>query len=191
MSASDLGKKLKEARLAKKMTQSEVVGNFITRNMLSQIESGTAMPSVKTLAYLAGKLDIPLSELMGGEHSSLDDFQTLQDAKECFRTGDYEGVLALCASMPDAISDELYALGARACLAEARMLCESDALADVTSLMRRGIDYAGRGLYASESLAAECALLLNQQASRLSQYYLSLTVSTPPPIAPPKDSENR
>ena len=64
MLASGLGKKLKEARLAKKMTQAEVVGNFITRNMLSQIESGAAMPSVKTLSYLAGVLDIPLSELM-------------------------------------------------------------------------------------------------------------------------------
>ena len=36
MNPSLLGKKIKEARLAKKMTQKEVVGNFITRNMLSQ-----------------------------------------------------------------------------------------------------------------------------------------------------------
>ena len=106
MPTSDLGKKLKEARLAKKMTQSEVVGNFITRNMLSQIESGAAMPSVKTLAYLAGVLDLPLSELMGGEHSSLDDFQTLEDAKERFRAGDFDAVLELCHSMPDAILEE-------------------------------------------------------------------------------------
>ena len=35
MNPSLLGKKIKEARLAKKMTQKEVVGNFITRNMLS------------------------------------------------------------------------------------------------------------------------------------------------------------
>ena len=189
MPTSDLGKKLKEARLAKKMTQSEVVGNFITRNMLSQIESGAAMPSVKTLAYLAGVLDLPLSELMGGEHSSLDDFQTLEDAKERFRAGDFNAVLELCHSMPDAISDELYALGARACLAQARILCEKDVLADVTSLMRRGMDYAGRGLYACDSLAAECALLLNQQAARLSRYYLSLTLTAPPRIGQPREQE--
>ena len=41
-----LGKRIREARLAKKMTQSEVVGTFITRNMLSQIESGSASPSI-------------------------------------------------------------------------------------------------------------------------------------------------
>jgi len=36
------------------------------------------------------------------------------------------------------------------------------------------IQYASQGLYANEALAAECALLLNQQATRLGQYYLSL-----------------
>ena len=52
MEKNTLGKRIKEARLSKKMTQSEVVGDFITRNMLSQIESGSATPSVKTLEYL-------------------------------------------------------------------------------------------------------------------------------------------
>ena len=53
MNSGELGKRIKEARLAKKMTQSELVGTFITRNMLSRIESGNACPSVKTLEYLA------------------------------------------------------------------------------------------------------------------------------------------
>ena len=42
MNSEELGKRIKEARLAKKMTQSELVGTFITRNMLSRIESGNA-----------------------------------------------------------------------------------------------------------------------------------------------------
>ena len=58
MGKNTLGKRIKEARLAKKMTQSEVVGDFITRNMLSQIESGSATPSVKTLEYLCKVLEI-------------------------------------------------------------------------------------------------------------------------------------
>jgi len=64
MSNRQLGKKLKEARLAKKMTQSDVVGTFITRNMLSQIESGAASPSLKTLEYLANTLEIPIQYLV-------------------------------------------------------------------------------------------------------------------------------
>ena len=59
MNSGELGKRIKEARLAKKMTQSELVGTFITRNMLSRIESGNACPSVKTLEYLARRLGLP------------------------------------------------------------------------------------------------------------------------------------
>ena len=59
MNTKELGHRIKEARIAKKMTQSQVVGDFITRNMLSQIENGTALPSVKTLKYLADVLNIP------------------------------------------------------------------------------------------------------------------------------------
>ena len=58
MDRAALGSRIKEARLAKKLTQTEVVGSFITRNMLSQIESGTATPSIKTLTYLAGVLEL-------------------------------------------------------------------------------------------------------------------------------------
>ena len=59
MNAAELGHVIKEARIAKKMTQSQVVGNFITWNMLSQIENGNALPSLPTLEYLAEVLDLP------------------------------------------------------------------------------------------------------------------------------------
>ncbi len=64
MKELSLGNKIKEARIAKKMTQSEVVGDFITRNMLSKIENDAAAPSIKTLEYLAEVLDVPLSYFM-------------------------------------------------------------------------------------------------------------------------------
>ena len=64
MNSIELGKRIKEARIARKMTQSELVGDFITRNMLSRIESGNACPSVKTLEYLANRLELPPGSLM-------------------------------------------------------------------------------------------------------------------------------
>ena len=70
MEKNTLGKRIKEARLAKKMTQSEVVGDFITRNMLSQIESGSATPSVKTLEYLCKVLEIEPNTLLPDENDS-------------------------------------------------------------------------------------------------------------------------
>ena len=47
-----LGQKLRQTRLARGMTQSQVVGDRITRNMLSQIENDLASPSVGTLNKL-------------------------------------------------------------------------------------------------------------------------------------------
>ena len=75
-----LGRRIKEARLAKKMTQSEVVGNFITRNMLSQIESGSASPSIKTLEYLSQVLEIPVDQLILSEEKSKEHEVCLTDS---------------------------------------------------------------------------------------------------------------
>ncbi len=64
MRNNTLGERIKEARLEKKLTQKEVSGDFITRNMLSQIENGLAYPSIKTIEYLAKKLDKPITYFM-------------------------------------------------------------------------------------------------------------------------------
>lgn len=70
MTNAELGRIIKEARIARKMTQSEVVGDFITRNMLSQIENGNAAPSMRTLQYLMDVLDIHINIEEISEYSS-------------------------------------------------------------------------------------------------------------------------
>ena len=50
----ELGDKLRQARLDAGLTQRQLCGDRITRNMLSQIENGLARPSMQTLRYLAG-----------------------------------------------------------------------------------------------------------------------------------------
>lgn len=56
----DMGEKLRQARLEAGLSQRQLCGEEITRNMLSQIEHGTARPSMKTLCYLAQKLGKPV-----------------------------------------------------------------------------------------------------------------------------------
>lgn len=51
-----LGEKIRQARLEAGLTQRQLCGEKITRNMLSQIENGSAQPSMDTLRYLSGKL---------------------------------------------------------------------------------------------------------------------------------------
>ena len=62
--ARTLGQKIRQARLERNMTQKEVVGSYITRNMLSKIENDSATPSVKTLEYLAGVLGLSAGYFM-------------------------------------------------------------------------------------------------------------------------------
>lgn len=57
----DLGEKIRQARLAAGLSQRQLCGEEITRNMLSLIEHGSARPSMKTLALLAGRLGKPMS----------------------------------------------------------------------------------------------------------------------------------
>lgn len=57
----ELGQRLRQARQAAGLSQRQLCGDTITRNMLSQIENGTARPSMQTLAVLAERLGKPLS----------------------------------------------------------------------------------------------------------------------------------
>lgn len=52
----ELSEKLKRARLEAGLSQRQLCGDEITRNMLSLIENGAAKPSMNTLQYLAGRL---------------------------------------------------------------------------------------------------------------------------------------
>ncbi|GAB6462540.1 helix-turn-helix transcriptional regulator [Bacillus cereus] len=59
-----LGEKIKALRKEKKLTQTELAGVELTKSMLSQIENGKATPSMKTLQYIAEKLECEPSFLL-------------------------------------------------------------------------------------------------------------------------------
>ena len=52
----ELGQKIRDARLEAGLSQRQLCGDTITRNMLSQIENGSARPSMDTLQILAARL---------------------------------------------------------------------------------------------------------------------------------------
>ncbi len=180
MNKAELGRRIKEARLAKKMTQSEVVGNFITRNMLSQIESGIASPSVKTLDYLSHVLEIPLDTLMadGSVGVPADQAAALEELKELYRSGKYEQA-AEYDENSGVPSDELWAISAKSCLALAKRLSEEnseEAMRRAADHARRAAELAEKGIYSNNSVKTEALLLLNDLARRLSEYYGSMAM---------------
>lgn len=57
----ELGARIRQARQEAGLSQRQLCGQTITRNMLSQIENGSARPSMETLKFLAGQLGRPVS----------------------------------------------------------------------------------------------------------------------------------
>ena len=53
-----IGEKIKKLRSAKLMTEADLAGSEITRNMLSQIENDVAQPSMNTIRYIAARLNV-------------------------------------------------------------------------------------------------------------------------------------
>ena len=111
MKELSLGKKIRQLRIERKITQQELVGDFITRNMLSQIENDLATPSIKTLQYIADHLEVPLSFLMINEHDDeynknyeYDNIETINlKAKQIFFEGDYLKYIEITEMHPEII----------------------------------------------------------------------------------------
>lgn len=56
-----VGEKIKSLRKELKMTQTDLAGEELTKSMLSQIENNQSNPSLKTLKYIAGRLNRPIT----------------------------------------------------------------------------------------------------------------------------------
>ncbi|GAB1476019.1 hypothetical protein MASR2M70_08510 [Bacillota bacterium] len=173
MNTMELGKIIKEARISKRMTQSEVVGDFITRNMLSQIESGSAMPSVKTLEYLSGVLDLPFHQLSTGHLE--DNLSMLINAKELLSKAAYEEVIVMENDYPPRLSEEFFAIFSHAFLNLAKASLDSEDYTKAAALSQKAIEYSEKGIYANATVKSESIMVLNQAAEKLSLYYKNLS----------------
>ena len=88
----ELGQRLRQARLEAGMSQRQLCGDEITRNMLSQIENGAASPSMATLTYLAGRLGKPISFFLEEETVTSPNQTRMDLARTAFSTGNYGAV---------------------------------------------------------------------------------------------------
>lgn len=90
----DLGGRIKAARLEAGLSQRQLCGDTITRNMLSQIENGTARPSMATLSYLAGRLGKPISFFLEEQTVTSPNKERMADARRALANGDGAAVTA-------------------------------------------------------------------------------------------------
>ena len=108
----NIGKKIKKVRLSKGMTQAELAGEHITRNMLSQIENGSATPSVSTITYIAQRLKMPAGYfLTESENDFLYNKMLCIDAlKKAYSDKKYADCIEICKESLHEFDDEIHLL---------------------------------------------------------------------------------
>lgn len=119
----ELGDRIKQARLAAGLSQRQLCGDRVTRNMLSLIESGKARPSMDTLDYFAQQLGKPLSYFLGEDTPVR---STLLQAEQALCAKDPSTALQLCLQDPSPtqatawLTGSCYAALAQQALAQGR-----------------------------------------------------------------------
>ena len=116
----DLGEKLRQARLAAGLSQRQLCGQEITRNMLSQIESGKARPSMSTLQYLAARLEKPVSYFLEEEMTASPNQTVMETARQAYLAQAFQTALDALVRYrePDALLDGEKSLLEMLCLTE-------------------------------------------------------------------------
>lgn len=108
----ELGEKLRQARISAGLSQRQLCGEEITRNMLSQIEHGVCNPSVSTLCFLARQLKLPVSYFLEEESVASSNGSCMGKAWFAFEAGDAADALRVLEqySGPDAVYDREYTI---------------------------------------------------------------------------------
>ena len=117
-----LGEKLRSARKSRGLTQKQVAGDRITRNMLSQIENDLAAPSMKTLHYLAETLGVSEGWLMTDAASGSE----LSAAREARRSGYSEQAYQIAEGQPGTSDEKSLLLCTAALQMAEKSLAEGD-----------------------------------------------------------------
>lgn len=108
----ELGEKIRIARQETGMSQRQLCGDTITRNMLSQIEHGTARPSMDTLRYLASRLGKPVSWFLDENTVTSPNQTVMADIRRAYGDGAFEAAweMLCCYETNDEIYDREYHL---------------------------------------------------------------------------------
>jgi transcriptional regulator with XRE-family HTH domain len=98
-----LGRKLKEARLERRMTQAALADGIVTRNMLSRMEHGAVLPSLPVICALAERLEVPVGYLIDDHDDGMAsrNRRLLDMIGEEFAEGHYDVCLNFCQCLTD------------------------------------------------------------------------------------------
>ena len=161
----ELGQKIRSLREAAGISQRQLCGDTITRNMLSRIEHGTVRPSMTTLAFLAEKLGKPVSYFLDEETVTSPNLERILAARKAFGAGDHAGVLEILGSFEepdDTFAWEKNLLLAKCCLELADQVIAEGWLPYGAELLGKAAQAGERTPYYGQELERQRLLLLGR-----------------------------
>ncbi|MDR0903365.1 MAG: helix-turn-helix domain-containing protein [Ruminococcus sp.] len=158
MDLHEIGRAIKNKRKALHLTQAKTVGDTITRNMLSQVESGVAYPSVKTLIFLSERLGLSVN-VSDAETSAYYDYLT---AKDNFHAGEFSAVIKTADKYEQGspLYDEFAALKTRAAIEIAESAYIRRDIKTCAEYAELGRAFAAVGIYANTKTVKHAENLL-------------------------------
>lgn len=181
----NIGEKIKRLRLEKFMTQAELAGSQITRNMLSLIEKGKAIPSLQTLMYLADKLNVSAGYLLAeeGEVAFFGKAEQISEIRLAYKKQNYRICFDLCRKLSASAGedDELNLLMAESCFEIAKEEFFADRLRSACAKLDEAVQYASRCAYHTEHIQAVAELYFDYLET-FSPSFVSEYIDTSDPI---------
>ena len=156
----NIGENIKKIRTAKLMTQSELVGGKITRNMLSRIENGAANPSIDTVYYIAERLKVSPGYLLADENDEMifRKYSDVADIKRAFMNEDFKICRDMCLTSESSNDDEIQMLLCECNLAIGIEEFNNGHLRESCEYLDQAIEGCGKTLYRTDYVIASAAV---------------------------------
>lgn len=160
----EIGQRLRDARLAAGLSQRQLCGEVITRNMLSQIENGQARPSMDTLRYLSERLGKTMSFFLDEDAMTSPNQALMTQARSAYKEKAYNQCLRLLEGFQQ--PDEIFAweqqlLICLSCLALAEEAVAQERLPYARDLLAQAKSAGDKTPYFTQALRHQMALLLS------------------------------
>ena len=152
----NIGEKIKKLRTAKLMTQAELVGGEITRNMLSRIENGAANPSLETVYYIANRLKVSPSYLLADENDEkiFQKHNEIVGIKKAFMNEDHKICRDMCMNAESCDDDEIQMILCECDLAIGVEKFNNGNLRECCELLDEAIEGCGKTLYNTDHVVS-------------------------------------
>lgn len=161
----NIGEKIRRLRTEKLMTQAELAGENMTRNMLSLIEQSRATPSLQSLYYLASRLNVTPALLLAdaSEEQTITKYSKITDIRLAYKKGSYRICIDLCKKLLEKgdSDDELKLILAESTLALAKEELFSDRVRNTAALLDEAFLYSYETMYNTKHIEAECAVIFS------------------------------